>query len=211
MNLHSLVQAISGIIPGGISSQDFAAVAHIGPAEAKKIIHYLAKNNIGTIHDGTSISFGRGDKLRTALHALRQGALIDEVSEHLGWRDFEGLVDEILQERNFGTIRNLILKKPRMEIDVVGIKLGVAMLIDCKHWKKTAGSSALESAVKKQIARTRHYVAQTHGAVAVPCIVTLYHDTVDFIQRVPIIPIGQFQSFVDEFYGNLDQLKTIKA
>jgi hypothetical protein len=45
--------------------------------------------------------------------------------------------------------------------------------------------------------------------MAVPVIVTLYHDKIDFIDRVPIVPIFQFSSFVDEFYGNLDQMKTI--
>jgi len=39
----------------------------------------------------------------------------------------------------------------------------------------------------------------------------LYKDKVDFIERVPIVPIFQFSSFIDEFYGNIDQMKTIKT
>jgi hypothetical protein len=46
------------------------------------------------------------------------------------------LTAEILSSKNFGVIKNLIMTKPRMEIDVVGIRLGVAILIDCKHWKR---------------------------------------------------------------------------
>ena len=45
--------------------------------------------------------------------------------------------------------------------------------------------------------------------MAVPVIVTLYQDKIDFIDRVPIVPIFQFSSFVDEFYGNLDQMNSI--
>jgi len=45
----------------------------------------------------------------------------------------------------------------------------------------------------------------------VPVIVTLYRDTVDFIENVPIVPIFQFSSFIDEFYGNIDQMKTIET
>ena len=97
-----------------------------------------------------------------------------------------------------------------MEIDVVGIRLGVAILIDCKHWKRYSVSS-LTSAVKNQIQRTKQYVAKTPGAVAVPVIVTLYQDKVNFIQNVPIVPIFQFASFIDDFYGNLDQMKTIET
>ena len=103
-----------------------------------------------------------------------------------------------------------MLTKPRMEIDVIGIRLGVAILIDCKHWKRYSVSS-LSTVVKKQIERTKHYVKKTPGAIYVPVIVTLYHDKVNFIDNVPIVHIFQFSSFIDEFYGNLDQMKTIET
>ena len=97
-----------------------------------------------------------------------------------------------------------------LQIDVVGIRLGIAILIDCKHWKRYSASS-LSTAVKKQIARTKHYVSKTPGAMAVPVIVTLYQDKINFIENVPIVPIFQLSSFVDEFYGNLDRMNTIET
>ena len=126
----------------------------------------------------------------------------------MDWKDFEGLTAEILSTNNFAVIKNMILTKPRMEIDVVGIRLGIAILIDCKHWKRY-NSSSLTTAVKKQIERTKHYVQKTPGSIAVPVIVTLYQDKIDFIENVPIVPIFQLSSFIDEFYGNIDQMKTI--
>jgi len=84
------------------------------------------------------------------------------------------------------------------------------MLIDCKHWKRY-NTSALSETVKNQIERAKHYVSKTPGAIAVPVIVTLFQDRIDFIDRVPIVPIFQFSSFVDEFYGNLQQMKTIDS
>jgi len=152
--------------------------------------------------------FEDGDKLKVAIELIKNGGPLDEISIMLNWKDFEGLVAEILYSKNFAIIKNLILTKPRMEIDVIGIRLGIAMLIDCKHWKRYS-SFTLSSAVKKQIARTKHYILKTSGAIAVPVIVTLYHDKIDFIDKVPIVPIFQFSSFVDEFYGNLDQMNTI--
>ena len=53
-------------------------------------------------------------------------------------------------------------------------------------------------------------MAKTQGAIAVPAIVTLYQEQLSFIDKVPIVPISQFSSFVDEFYGNLDEIKTIE-
>jgi hypothetical protein len=47
--------------------------------------------------------------------------------------------------------------------------------------------------------------------MAVPVIVTLYQDKINFIDKVPIVPIFQFSSFIDEFYGNIDQMKTIET
>jgi hypothetical protein len=207
MQLKPLTRGIAGIIPGGISVIDFAIVAQTDQISAKEILNVLVANQIGSF-DEDVITFNPGDKLRGALFAIRQGAPIEEVSIYLDWKDFEGLVAEILQSKDFSIIKNLILTKPRMEIDVIGINHGVALLIDCKHWKKMSASS-LQGIVQKQVDRVKHYVSKTQGAVAIPAIVTLYQEEISFIDKVPIIPILQFSSFVDEFLGNLEDVKTI--
>jgi len=209
LNLKSLVQGLKGIIPGGISFLDYSIVAETDQISAKEILNTLVANKIGTLHNNT-INFKQADKLKASLFALREGAPIEEVATYLNWRDFEGLVGEILESRGFSVIRNLVLTKPRREIDVIGINHGVAILIDCKHWKRQS-SSLLRNIVKKQVSRVKHYVANTEGAIAVPAIVTLFQEQLNFIDKVPIIPIIQFSSFVDEFYGNLDDLKTIET
>jgi len=149
------------------------------------------------------------NKLKTALSAIKSGAPIEEASRDVDWKDFEGLVAEILESKSFEVIRNFRMRKPTMEIDVVGIHLGVAVLIDCKHWKRMT-NSALEKIVLKQIDRVKHYVANTDEVVAAPVIVTLYQEETKFISKVPIVPIMQFSSFIDEFYGNLEEIRTIK-
>lgn len=203
-----LIQGLKGIIPGQISYEDFSAVTNFDKNNSIQILNEFSKQGIGTkIND--NFEFDSSDRLKAGLFLLEQGVSLDEVALSLDWKNFEGLVREILDEKNFATIRNLILTKPRMEIDVVGIRLGVAMLIDCKHWKYSS-HSALKNAVEKQIERTKHYVSKTQGAMAIPVIVTLYADKVDFINKVPIVPIFQFSSFVDEFYGNLDKMKSIE-
>ena len=202
-----MINGLNGIIPGGISVQDFSAVTKINSNDSKIILDEFIKNDIGSKQEN-SYYFEDGDKLKIAISLLEQGYPIDEISIVLDWRDFEGLTAAMLSERNFAVMKNLMLTKPRMEIDVVGIRLGIAILIDCKHWKRYS-TSALSTAVKKQIERTKQYVAKTPGATAVPVIVTLYQDKIDFIENVPIVPIFQFASFIDEFYGNLDQMNTI--
>ncbi len=202
-----MIIGLQGIIPGGVSVQDFTVVTKINLNDSEIILDEFIKNGIGKKQDDF-YHFENGDKLKIALALLEKGYPIDEISVGLDWRDFEGLTAEILSEKNFAVLKNMMLTKPRMEIDVVGIRLGIAILIDCKHWKRYS-TSALSTAVKKQIERTKQYVAKTPGSIAVPVIVTLYQDKIDFIENVPIVPIFQFASFVDEFYGNIDQMKTI--
>ena len=203
-----MIYGLQGIIPGGVSSRDLSSILNCNENDSTKILNELVANGIGNKKDNLYF-FEKGDKLKSAVLMIKNGCILDDVSVVLDWKDFEGLISEILAEKNFAVIKNLILTKPRMEIDVIGIRMGIAMLIDCKHWKRYS-YTALKTAVKKQIARTTHYVSTTQNSVAVPVIVTLYKDKVDFIDNVPIVPVSQFSSFVDEFYGNLDQMRTIK-
>ncbi len=205
----NMLDTLPGIIQGGISVQDFSAIINTDIKESKKILENLFKSGIGS-KQKDKYYFEESDKLKTAIMLIENGFPLDEIAIAIDWKDFEGLTAEILTAKNFAIIKNLILTKPRMEIDVVGIRLGIAMLIDCKHWKRYSASS-LSEAVKKQIERTKHYISKTPGGIAVPVIVTLYQDKIDFIDRVPIVPIFQFASFVDEFYGNLEKMKTIET
>ena len=204
-----MISGLKGIIIDGVSVKDFSVVTKINLIDSKMILDDLVKNNIG-IKKNKFYYFEKGDKLKIAISMLEYGFPIDEISIVLDWRDFEGLTAEILSSKDFAVIKNMFLTKPTMEIDVIGIRLGIAILIDCKHWKQYSPSS-LNNAVKKQIQRTRQYVVKTPGSIAVPVIVTLYNDRINFIDKVPIVPIFQFSSFIDEFYGNLDQMNTIET
>lgn len=207
LNLQTLVKGINGIIPGGISIKDFSIVTRIDEETVKMIFDNFLQNGIGTYEDH-QIFFDENDRLKTCLLAIQMGAPVEEVSRSLDWKNFESLTAEILDANEFETTRNLVLTKPRMQIDVIGIKSDVAILIDCKHWKRSSQSS-LEKAVKKQIERTKRFLKTEDVKAAIPAIVTL-HQEIRFIDKVPIIPIFQLSSFCEEFYGNLDDLNTLE-
>ena len=208
MNTKLLVQGIIGVIPGGVSTEDFAVIISTDKNTAEKILNMLIQNGIGqTI--GNLVNFDDGDKLKTALLAINNGVPIEEVSRYIDWKDFEGLVAEILDTKHFDVLRNFRMTKPTMEIDVIGVRLGVALLIDCKHWKKLS-RSALETIVVKQIERVKYYISNAKDVIAAPVIVTLNQEETSFINKVPIVPILQFSSFIDEFYGSLEEIKTIE-
>ena len=71
-------------------------------------------------------------------------------------------------------------------------------------------NSALIEIVKKQVNRVKKYASRLTDVMVVPVIVTLHQEEVIFVNKVPIVPIMQLSSFLDELYGNLDQMKVIE-
>ena len=208
MNPKLAVKGISGIIEGGISVTDFSVVTELDEISAKELVYTLVQNGIGAWNDDLVDFDIPHDRLQTALFAITLGATIEDVSEYLTWRDFEAITGIILEENGFDVTKNLVLTKPRMEIDVIGKKMNLALLIDCKHWK-TMSKSALDEIVKKQIERVKRYVAD-EDITALPVIVTLHQEGTQLVENVPIVPIMKLPSFLDEFVGNLGALKSIE-
>ena len=208
MNPKQVVKGINGILEGGVSVTDFSIVTELDEISAKDVLYTLIQNGIGTWNDDLVDFDIPNDRLQTALFAINIGATIEDVSEYITWRDFESITGLILEEKDFDVTKNLILTKPRMEIDVVGIKMDIALLIDCKHWK-TMSKSVLDEIVKKQIERVKRYVADENMS-ALPVIVTLHQEEIQFVDNVPIVPIMKLSSFLDDFVGNLDSLASIE-
>ena len=208
MNPKLIVKGINGIIEGGVSVTDFSIASELDENSAKEMLYTLVQNGIGVWNDDL-VNFNiPNDRIQTALFAIKLGADVESVSEYLTWQDFESITGLFLQEKDFDVTKNLILTKPRMEIDVVGTKMDIALLIDCKHWK-TMSNSALDEIVKKQVERVKRYVADENMS-ALPVIVTLHQEEIQFIENVPIVPIMKLSSFLDEFVGNLDSLASIE-
>ncbi len=208
MNPKQIVKGINGILEGGVSVTDFSIVTELDEISAKDVLYTLIQNGIGTWNDDLVDFDIPNDRLQTALFAINIGATIEDVSEYLTWRDFESITGLILEEKDFDVTKNLVLTKPRMEIDVIGKKMDIALLIDCKHWK-TMSKSALDEIVKKQVERVKRYVAD-ESISALPVIVTLHQEEIQFVDNVPIVPIMKLSSFLDEFVGNLDSLASIE-
>ena len=203
-----IIRGIRAIIPGGISEHDFSVASEMDEFSAKELLQIFLQNGIG-VFDENIVEFQNSDRIKASIFAIRNGATIEDVSEFLSWQNFEELVSRVLDENGFIVQKNLILTKPRMEIDVVGVKLGISILIDCKHWKRMT-QSALNDIVNKQVERVKRYVEKTESTSAIPVIVTLHQEKVNFVNKVPIVPVMQLSSFLDEFYGNLDKMKTIE-
>ena len=120
-----MINGLQGMIPGGVSVEDFSAVTKMTLTDSKIILDELIKNEIGTKED-TSYYFEDGDKLKTAVSLLEKGFPIDEISIALDWRDFEGLTAEILTEKNFAVMKNMMLQN--LEWKLMLLVLDLALL-----------------------------------------------------------------------------------
>ena len=197
MHPELLAKAVSGITCHDITNiNQFMVDSAISSKNvAKQVLHYMRLRGVGYMSKG-KITFFPSDRLKTALMALQIGCDMERASAGLTWRDFEALAVEVLHRFGYTTQTNVRLRKPRCEIDVIGIDSTRAIVIDCKHWKRSNVSS-ISSYAKKQLERTE-------------LLVTLHYERVKFINKIPIIPINLLNSFLTEFDLNCPTIQVIR-
>jgi hypothetical protein len=146
-----------------------------------------------------TLLFSEMDRIRASILALQRGCDIQECSKVLTWKDFEYFTSELLTMFEYITKVNIVLSKPRAQLDVIGIKNDFAITIDCKHWKYNS-KTTLTIFVEKQIRRTMLWLQREKKITkALPLIITLDNTCFKFINGVPIVPILTLKSFLNEF------------
>ena len=202
MQSELLARALSGI-SSETTAEEFRSRANIlSKPIAENVLDFLNNNGIGT-SSGSKILFSNADKLKIAILAIKMGCDIEQISKKLTWKDFEALTSKILKLSGYNTAVHVTFSKPRMEIDVVGMKSQLAITVDCKHWKH-GSIPMLSFYVRRQIERTKILlVKRSYISFAIPIILTLHSTTVRFIKGTPIVPITEFKSFLDGLEDNL--------
>lgn len=192
--------SLAGIIPGETSPAAFAAASGLDEESAARIMEWWCGMGIGA-RSGSSYTYESGERLEAGVRLLETGFDVGVVAPHMHWRDFEGLAARILESEGYEVVRNHIMTGPRMEIDVVGTRLDTAILVDCKHWRR---STAPRSMAVRQEARARRW-SDMHDMASIPVIVTLLEGSPS-AGPVPVVPISRFRSFAAEIFGNMDGL-----
>jgi len=114
--------------------------------------------NLSVNQDGT-IVVDREKRIDLAMLITENGVEIAEVVKLLTWKDFEGLIANIMSENNFACTESFRRRGTSevkgMEIDVIGIRGHMALSVDAKMWSVRGGkASALRTAAEKQKERT---------------------------------------------------------
>jgi hypothetical protein len=214
-----LAKAILAISPQEITLDEFQAKSGIvSRTIAKDVLKFIVNSGIGApTSTRYHYLFSKADRMKLAILALQRGCDIESISKSISWRDFEALTSEVLVLYGYLTKTNIRLSKPsRIEIDVIGINNKLAIVADCKHWKRYSLSS-ISSYAEKQIERTRilfrakRRTKQYNITHAIPIILTLYSIDVRFIDGVPIVPISKFKSFIEDVSLYLSEIYDISA
>lgn len=211
MNPDLLVRALAAM-EGQTTSEKFQADSGIASRSVSNdVIGFMRGRGIGTSSaSGRALAFSARDRLKAAVIALESGCDIEQVSQHLSWKDFEGLASEVLSSLGYHTRTNVRFTKPRMEIDVVGVDAGFCLAVDCKHWSRD-NLSSISRFCEKQAARTEELVKRNGEiSAAVPAILTLHAERVKFIVGMPVIPVLHFRSFAMDVKGFLDEMRVVR-
>jgi hypothetical protein len=202
INPNLLLRSIQGM-NSEVKFDDFRVKIGIGSFSVfKQLLNFLAHNKIGIQLDNNgkqTLLFSEMDRIRASFLSLQMGCDIQECSKVLSWKDFEYFTSELLTMFEYSTKVNIVLSKPRAQLDIIGIKNDFAITIDCKHWKYS-NKTTLTIYAEKQIRRTMLWLEREKKITkAIPMIITLDNAIFKFINGVPVVPILTLKSFLKEF------------
>jgi hypothetical protein len=161
------------------------------------------------------------NRLNLAIKAFELGSDIEQISDYLRWQEFEEIAAVALKINGHVTKKNLRFKhiNKRWEIDVVGFRKPLVVCIDCKHWHHGMKQSNLRKMVELQVKRVEAFAESLPNlsidaqcvkwskAKFVPIILSLIPGSFKFVNDVPVVPVLQFQDFLNQLPLQVDSLK----
>jgi len=209
INNELLVRSLVAM-PNHLTFEKFQEICQIrSKATTIELLDYLVNNGIGQLSGG-SVLFSIKDKLNTIILAMDKGCDAQMISKKIRWNDFELLTSQLIESAGYSFERNVVLTKPRLQIDVIGFYQKTALLVDCKHWMKIHGFNIAKFS-SNQIRRAEIFISKRKDIEsAIPIIVTLHDHDCNFFDRVPIVPISKFKEFLQNFPFYLDRLHIIQ-
>ena len=132
-----------------------------------------------------------------ALALIRLGEDSQKVASQLEWDEFEELCARQLYSSGFHVKKNVILTKPRKQIDLLATSSLISLAVDCKHYARAIEPGALERFARDQLERSRLYKAKkSHSGPLLPVILTLVESTTIVVEGVPVVPIMKLRDFL---------------
>ena len=193
---------------------DVSAPKGIASNVWKSSLAFVESHGIGQIYDG-KLQLKSSDRVRVAILAAPMVQDLRKVSQKLDWRDFELFVSEVAEHYGYHVKRNLVIGKPKVQIDLIAVKGTMCIAIDCKHWAKSAAGSSLSRIAKKQIRRARILLSNDETRslrikTALPAIVTLLPSISRATAGIPVVPVSEINNFFANVDGYISDYKVVR-
>jgi len=151
--------------------------------------------------EGLSLELGlrRGPPTNAlaALALIRLGHDGERVAAMLQWNEFEDLCAKLLSSSGYEVRRNVVLTKPRKQIDIFAVSNLLSLSVDCKHYTTQIGPYSLAKFAEDQLERTLLYKQKKgHDGPVLPIILTLFEASTTVVEGVPIVPLLKLRSFL---------------
>jgi len=198
--------------------------------DAKVTIHVL-EEELTRLSEGGLILQRRSvveaapnQRVSMAVQAIKLGADFERICKFLEWNEFESIAAQTFEANGFSVLKNFRFKTngKRWEIDILGCKEPLVVCVDCKHWRRGWNMGTIVKAVEAQIERTRAFAdaflnyfqklqqKEWKSAILIPLILSLTSGPFKFHNNVPIVPVLQFQDFINELPFEVDSLTHFK-
>lgn len=136
---------------------------------------------------------------------------IENIIKDINWKEFEKLISEVLEKHDFKIKQNFRFKtKRRYEIDILAIRNGQILVIDCKYWnsgryKKSSLKSAiikqkerakeLEKFLKKNIVAKKMLKVQKSSRF-IPLLATWQEEDLVEYENILVVPVWKLNEFL---------------
>ena len=176
-------------------------------------------------YKGRLIEVSSNQRAKIAVHAVDLGADLERVCKVLEWSEFEDISATAFEVNNFTVKKRFRFKWAgrRWEMDILGRKEPLVACVDCKHWRRGWRRSAIVKAVEAQVERTQALaealpslhekagLVNWKKATLVPMVLSLVPGPFKFYNNVPIVPVLQLPSFLNELPAHTISLARFSA
>ncbi len=153
-------------------------------------------------------SMSGNEKVVKAVVACLLGAVPGEVSTMVDWREFESLCADLFRAKGYVVRQNLVITKPRMQVDILARSGSLAFAVDCKHWARSRGPSGLAKVAEAQLGRVASLRCRLPDLEPTCAVILLIASEQErFVRGAAVVPISTLSDFLDNADSFGDSLR----
>ena len=141
---------------------------------------------------------------------LKQTTRPEQVSRLLSWREFEQLAAALLRASGFEVKENMILTKPKAQIDAVAYGTSMILCVDCKHYRREPSAASLQKFAIAQLRRSGLLRKKTDDPRPIASVILSASEPEGgCVEGVAVVPIRTLRSFLTSLdsYTELFELR----